>query len=156
MPQEYAARTRVEVQQTQQQIVTMLRAAGASKVAPMSDYEARREILMFELANRRIRFALQFPGPDDREITHEKNGRRRPAAEARAQMAQVERTKWRKLHLLLKAKLEAVRDGTVSMEEEFLAWTVMPNGQTVGEWAKAQIDHAMLEGHMPPLLPSGE
>lgn len=156
LPKEYAAKTDVPVEKTRAEIVRLLRAHGATKVAPLSDYEARREILMFELANRRIRFTLRFPDPASDEVAYVKPGYRRAKGDIPNYLAQVERTKWRKLLLLLKAKLESVRDGTVTLEDEFLAQTVLSNNQTVGEWARAQIDRAMIEGRMPPLLPSGE
>ena len=51
-----------------------------------------------------------------------------------------------------KAKLEAVETGITEFEDEFLAHIVLPNGQTMGEFAKPQIAHAYDTGDMPPLL----
>ena len=50
------------------------------------------------------------------------------------------RQRWRALALCIKAKLEAVECGITSFEEEFLAHVVMPNGQTFGKLALAQIE----------------
>jgi hypothetical protein len=41
-----------------------------------------------------------------------------------------------------------------TVEEEFLAHIVLPNGKgTVGDWLMPQIDKAYESGKMPPLLP---
>lgn len=154
-PREYAASTTVPSDQTRGEIVKLLRAHGATKLAPMSDFERRREVLMFELAGRRIRFTIDFPDPAADEVRIDGRGYQRPAKELPARLAQIERTKWRKLFLLLKGKLEAIRDGSVTTHEEFLAQTVLPNGQTVGEWSAGQVERAYLGGQMPPFLPGG-
>ena len=38
---------------------------------------------------------------------------------------------WHKLSMLIRAKLEAVAEGIASFDEEFLAYMVLPGGQTV-------------------------
>ncbi len=45
----------------------------------------------------------------------------------------VARRRWRQLSSLIKAKLEAVDAGIVTFDEEFLAYMVMPGGETVFE-----------------------
>lgn len=159
----YAAKTKVDPNRTREEIVTLLRKAGATKVAPMSDYETGQEILLVELPTRRLRFAIRMPLPTDEAVVYydEPPGpsgkpRKRPVNLAQVMLQQITRTKWRKLHLYIKAKLDAVAEGTATIEDEFLAQTVMPNGQTVGEWARGQIDVAYLERRMPPMLPGGD
>jgi len=53
----------------------------------------------------------------------------------------------------VKAKLEAVETGIVSLEEEFLAHVVLPDGSTVGQWAEPQLAELYGRGDMPALLP---
>jgi exopolysaccharide biosynthesis predicted pyruvyltransferase EpsI len=54
----------------------------------------------------------------------------------------------------IKAKLEAVEDESASFDEEFLAYLVLPNGQTVGDTALPGIENAYLTHEMPKLLPA--
>jgi len=54
--------------------------------------------------------------------------------------------------LAIKAKLECVESGIASFEEEFLAYIVLPNQQTMGQLALPQIAQAYGGGKMPPLL----
>jgi hypothetical protein len=54
--------------------------------------------------------------------------------------------------LVIKAKLEAVAAEISTVEDEFLAHTVLPSGETVGEWVKPQVEQAYLSGAMPTQL----
>jgi hypothetical protein len=69
------------------------------------------------------------------------------------QRAQFERSAWRRLLLVVKAKLELVRDADSSIEREFLADILLPNGSTVHEELGPQLDDSYRTGSMPPLLP---
>src|SRR5262245_44396717 len=62
------------------------------------------------------------------------------------------RQRWRALALAIKAKLEAVESGIATFEEEFLAYVVMPDGQTVGQHVLPNVERAYSTGQMPPLL----
>lgn len=44
------------------------------------------------------------------------------------------RQRWRALLLTVKAKLEAVECGISTLEQEFLAFIVLPNSMTLGDW----------------------
>lgn len=61
--------------------------------------------------------------------------------------------RWRALWLVVKAKLEAVDIGIISVEDAFLSDTVLPDRQTVAEYMAPQIEAAYSTGNMPPLLP---
>ena len=56
--------------------------------------------------------------------------------------------------LLIKAKLEAVREGATTIEREFLADMMMPDGSTVSEFMAQPLALAYQEGRMPtvPML----
>ncbi len=79
--------------------------------------------------------------------SHERPGTERQAQEAYE--AEVRR-RWRALAAVIKAKLVAVEDNISTMEQEFLAYVVLPNGQTLGEWAGPQLNDA----RPLPLLPA--
>jgi len=60
----------------------------------------------------------------------------------------------RALALVIKAKLEAVESGITVFDDEFMAHIVLPDGSTVGDFMKPQIEQVYLTGQMPPLLPA--
>ena len=64
------------------------------------------------------------------------------------------RERWRSLALIVKAKLEAVTAGITTLETEFLAHIVLPDGSTVGQFMLPQVDQAYRSGEMPPMLPT--
>jgi hypothetical protein len=123
-----------------EQIVTRHGATGF--VSGWQENEAR---VMFEMRGRRLRFSVKVPP----EAMFERRAGRSPAT-AREQHI---REKWRLLLFLIRSKLEAVRSGAAIFEEEMLPYTVMPSGQTVGEWLGPQLDDHLKNNTMPPLLP---
>ena len=54
------------------------------------------------------------------------------------------------------AKLEAVESGITTIEDEFLAHTLLPDGTTAGDWMRPQIAAAYDTGAMPPMLALGK
>lgn len=127
----FAERTDVPVGRTQDDAKARLRAAGADQIMI---YEAQdRSAIAFRLAGRFYRIDI----PTDPK-----------AKDAR----QDERRAWRLLLLLMKAKLEAVREGATTIEREFLSDAVLPNGSTVGAWASTELTLAYESGAMPKSL----
>jgi hypothetical protein len=53
---------------------------------------------------------------------------------------------------VVKAKLEAVETGITTIESEFLAHLVLPDGRTVGALARPEIKRAYADGRMPATL----
>ena len=110
---------------------------------------------------RQVRFELPLPARDEKRFTSHSRGRRTPA-QAEALWEQACRQRWRALNLVIKAKLEAIETGIASFEDEFLAYTMLPSGETVGNWLAPQMDAAYDpdKGIMPRslrlALPSGE
>lgn len=127
---EYASRTRVPADRTRLQIEDMMRRRGADQFFSGADGE--RAVLAFRLQQRHIRFSL----PLGRDLSRQRIDAR-----------------WRALWLVVKAKLEAVDIGIISVEDAFLADTILPDRQTVAEYMAPQIDAAYASGKMPPLLP---
>lgn len=78
---------------------------------------------------------------------------RRHADDALRAWEQACRQSWRALALVIKAKLEAVEAGISTVDDEFLAHVLLPNGATVGETLGPELDAAAVEGRMPSLIP---
>lgn len=148
----YAAKTEVSTEKTRIEIERTLLRYGASSFAYGMD--GNRASVMFQIADRRIRFILTLPAHDEKRFTHHSRGRRTPEA-ARSEWEQACRSSWRALALVIKAKLEAVAAGITTVEDEFLAHTMLPDGTTFGQWAKPQIDQVYRLGNMPPMLGLG-
>ncbi len=145
----YAANTTVSTENSRAEIERTLRRYKAESFAYGT--EGRRASVMFRLSGRVVRFILDLPDPHDRRFTMHSRGPRAPAA-AEKEWEQACRQKWRALALVIKAKLEAVSAGITTVEDEFLAHTVLPNGQTFGDWAKPEVDRVYSLGHMPTSL----
>ena|SRR5205809_747250 len=129
----YAANTKVPVDKTKAEIERTLYRYKASNFAYFSEHN--RAIIVFEAAQRRLRFDLPLPNGNS------------------AKEQQQCRQKWRALGLAIKSKLETVESGIESFEEAFLAHIVMPDGMTVAQHARPRIESAYKGGEMQVLLP---
>ena len=125
----FAKRTKVPADATRLQIEEMMRRRGADQF--FSGGDEVRAMLAFRLGGRHIRFMLPLQGCRTRQQV----------------MA-----RWRALWLVVKAKLEAVDIGILTIEEAFIADTVLPDRQTVAEVMLPQVESAYRDGKMPPLL----
>lgn len=130
----FAEKTKVSTDQTRTEIERVLSKYGAKSFAYFT--EDGRAIIVFEAADRRIRFDLPLPKGEDTKTQ------------------QSRRQKWRALLLCIKAKLESVDSKIESFEEAFLAHVVLPDGMTVGQHTKPAISQAYKEGKMQALLPA--
>lgn len=128
----YAERTTVTVDKSKTEIERTLTKYGAKSFAYFTDQG--KAIIVFEAAERRIRFDLPLPVGDD----------------GRAQ--QLQRQRWRALFLCIKAKLEAVASKIETFEDAFLAHIVMPDGLTVAEHTRPTIAQVYKSGEIRPLL----
>jgi hypothetical protein len=126
----YAAETEVPVQRSKQQIENMLKQRGASQFVSGWD-EGGGERLQFKLNHVTVRFTLP-PFPDECWKV-DKGGRTLKTEWALKKKDQIDRTRWRQLYLVIKAKLEAVEAGIAVYEEEFMAFVVTNSGETIGE-----------------------
>lgn len=127
---EYARRTKVPAERTRLQIEEMMRKRGADQFFGGGDNE--RAMLAFRLRGRHMRFMLPLDG---------------------CRTEQQRKARWRALWLVIKAKLEAIDVGITTIEEAFLAETILPDRSTVAETMLPQIESAYRSGTMPPLLP---
>lgn len=147
----YASKTSVSSDRSIAEIESTLRRYGAQKF--MYGRDGQRVLVAFEMHDRRLRFML--PIPAEAEFSDTPTGRRRRIrAIIVAQYEQAVRARYRALLLSIKAKLESVESGIEEFEDAFLAQIVLPDGSTVGERLKPQIEATYQTGNMPPLLPA--
>lgn len=151
----YAKGTKTSIDNTEQQIKTMLRKAGAEAVAIFED--GTRAVIAFHLSDRAIQFRLPLPGRfEDRFVYRRVNQHgglaENTAATRDSLWVQASRERWRALHLCIKAKLESVEQNIETFDEAFLAHVQMPDGETVGDKVLPEMQ-AQLAGKPPrPLL----
>lgn len=145
----YAAETSVSVERSRGEIEATLNRYGADAFAYASDGPEVK--IAFRMQGKHFRFALTLPAKAEPRFTHHSRGMRTTEA-ALAAWEQACRQKWRALALVIKAKLEAVDAQISTLEDEFLAHLVLPSGDTMGAWAKPQIEQAYLTGAMPKHL----
>lgn len=136
----YAEKTSVPVDRSQSEIKKILGKYGATGFAYGEN--GSTSVVMFEMSRRRIKFVLPMPQPPSSNAT---------VASIKT-YDQLCRSRWRCLVLAIKAKLECVESGITTLEQEFMAHIVLPNGSTVGQTILPQIEKSYQDGKMPPLL----
>jgi hypothetical protein len=147
---EYAADTKVPAQRSRQEIETVLGKFGATAFGFMATPESNQIAFRFE--DRAIRFTLPLPARDDHAFTHTPTGIRRSAAQQQVTYEQAIRQTWRALLLIVKAKLEAIRAGVATFDEEFYAYTVLPTGNTIYEETSTQVEEMIASGRPTRLM----
>lgn len=147
----YASQTSVSVERSRAEIERTLQRYGASKF--MYGWDREEAVVAFVVYNestgdmRQVRFRVHVPPRDDfRKTPH---GRLRSSSQIEKEWEQAQRSRWRALLLVIKAKLEAIDAGIATFEDEFLAYTMLPGGETVGEWIAPQLDEVYKTGVMP-------
>jgi hypothetical protein len=131
----YAKETRVPVERTRNEIEQLLKKHGADQFG--FGWEGHNVAIAFRMKTRHVRIRMDLS----------KKGR--PTG------PQTERSCWRCLLLVIKAKLEAVGQGITTFDEEFLAHILMPGNQTVSQIALPEIDKAYKTGKLPSLMLGG-
>jgi hypothetical protein len=151
----YASSTSVSAEKSRAEIERDLRRYGADQF--MSGWDkGGQAILGFRFNGRMIRMLLSMPDPKAREFTHTPSrGTRRREDDAAREWEQACRQRWRALALVIKAKLEAVTAGITTFEDEFLAFTMLPDGTTVNQWIGPKLLAAYDKGEMPKALLPG-
>jgi hypothetical protein len=126
----YAENTTVPVEKSFSEMVTLLRKAGADRIAQMQGSDGFS--IQFELSDRMIRFTLPVPLWTDMP---KHNGRNQTLTDDKRQTLadRVAMSRARALLLVVKAKLESVESEIETFEQAFLANVVMPDGKTVYE-----------------------
>lgn len=142
----YAEKTKVPVDRSQAEIKKILSKYGASAFAFAESKELA--MIQFDLKGRRIKFFLHLPVyPKHKVVSRGTN-----CIAGEKTIEQLVRSKWRSLALAIKAKLECVDAGITTMEQEFMAHILLPNGSTVGDVVLPEIESSYQNKKMPPLL----
>ena len=147
----YAAETSVSIERSKGEIERTLDRYGATAFWYGWDKDSDAAMIAFEVEGRRIRIVV--PMPQREQFATTPTGRRRATKETDAAWEQGKRQRWRAIALIVKSKLEAVEAGISTIEAEFLAHTVLPDGQTVGDWLAPQIEYVYRTQAMPAMLP---
>jgi hypothetical protein len=156
MAGKYAAGTEVSSAKSRTDIEHEFERYGAAAFA--YGWERGSATIFFEAEGRKFLLRIPLPDPTSEEFTrsrHQHSYRRyelTPEA-ARGRYEQAVRQRWRAVLLIVKAKLEAVAAGITTVEQEFYAHLLLPNGQTVAEATRERIALAYQSGHVPALLP---
>lgn len=151
----YAVNTTVPVEKSKTEIEHTLERYGASEF--VYGVKPDRAMVGFVLKGRSIRFTLPLLTKDNEKFRKTAAGRERHVRAGTLAYQDWERDcrqRWRALGLAIKAKLEAVESGIASIEDEFLGYMVLPNGDTFSEWATPQLPKLM-KHEMPKLLAGG-
>lgn len=146
----YAETTKVSSDQSRVEIERALQRYGATSF--VYGWDGPIVVVGFRLEGRQIRYRILMPDMADFKYTAVRQYIREPK-DQQIEWEKACRQRWRALLLIIKAKLEAVEAGITTIEDEFLSGTMLPSGETIGEWAHDQIDEAYREGGMPALLP---
>ena len=149
----YAENTSVSVEKSRAEIERTLQRYGADKF--MSGWDQDKAYIAFVFQGRAYRLTLTLPEKKEFAQTPTHGWMRSPEARDR-EWEQACRQRWRALALVVKAKLEAIEAGIGSMEDEFLAYAILPSGQTVSQWLQPQIQDALEGGKMPVALLPGD
>jgi hypothetical protein len=133
----YARGTTVSTTASRIEIENMLKKWGADDVVA-AQFRGNAAVV-FTFQNRRYRFTSKIP-----EVLRTPTGRRRRAKHADDQ---AERETWRAMALKLKSKFAAT--GVDEFEVEFQPYILMPDGRTIGEFLRPQIEAMYASGQMP-------
>lgn len=136
----YAKNTKVPIDKSQGEIRKLLTKYGATGFA-FAENTSMAQVI-FEIKGLRIKFNLPMPPRYSENATQS----------SIKTYEQLCRAKWRSLVLCIKAKLECVEAGITTLEQEFLAHIVLPNGETMGDFSIPQIQISYEKNKMPPLL----
>ena len=133
----YAADTDVPVDRSRAEIEKILQRFGADQFGYASGPHGAT--VGFRARDRVLRFDLPLPSSLPQRTEK--------------QRAQAVRSAWRCLVLSIKAKLAAVDSGITSFEQEFMPYTVLPDGRTAAQHALPMIEQAYKGGRVAGLLP---
>jgi hypothetical protein len=150
----YAAQTEVSSDKSRSEIERTLSRYGATAFMYGWDENANKAVISFKMADRFFKFLVPLPDRKSREFTHTPDrGKLRSPDAAEKSWEQGTRQRWRAIALLLKAVLEAAESGIKVAEDMLQSLILLPDGQTVADWMRPQVERAYLEGTMPSFLP---
>jgi hypothetical protein len=150
----YAKGTQVSVEKSRVEIEQTLRRYGTTSFASISDWDRGYEMIGFEYDGCPYRLEIPQPNFDDFQWTPNRRYMRDAQGQRQA-YDQAVRQRWRAMLIYIKATLEAVESGIISLRVALLPHVLLPGGETFHEWAEPQIQVAIQDGQMPKMLPAG-
>lgn len=139
----YAKGTTTSVDASQQEITRVLRRYKVDTYAFANSPGLAS--VSFTIQQTPVRIDLPLPArPSSAKMRNPQTNR---LVDANARWDQEVREVWRALVLLLKANLEAVERGIASVQQVFMAYLELPNGQTVGELVIPHYQRALESGN---------
>lgn len=146
----YARGTVTDSYASRAEIERTLQRFGARQFHYARDDDQSAAVVAFIYGGRRIQFRMPLPSRNDDAVRLTPTRRlvRTPAQREEA-YEQLVRERWRALALGIKAKLALVEAKITTFEEEFLAHTVLPGGETVGTWVEPLIQRSYELGCAP-------
>jgi hypothetical protein len=160
MSQRFAENTDVSTERSRAELEGLLAKHGATQRATFSDDDTGRAAVQFRISGRMVRLDVVCPKLESyrpRTEAEWPHGWKRLSETQRLEWMrkrceQGARTAWRRLLLVVKAKLEIIADGGSTFEREFLADILLPDGQTVHQALEAKLEESYRSGGMPKLL----
>ena len=147
----YASNTSVSPEKSQAEIQNTLRKYGADRFGTME--EKNKAHVMFSYSGLSIQISITLPERSEFETTE--TGRDRTKSSIEISYNQAIRQRWRALLLAIKAKLEAIECGISTIEEEFMAFIIMPDGMPLSSHILPKLQTMVKTGKMPKLLSYG-
>ena len=139
----YAKGTKVTEAKTRLELEKVLRSHGATDLSVATSDTNNLIAIAFTIdkskpsAPRRVRLIIPLPKQDD--FRRGRSWRYNSESKQKTLCAQARRERHRVMLLFLKAKLELIAMGVSTVEREFLADVLLPNGQTVYQHVQSQI-----------------
>lgn len=154
----YAKDTVVSVEKSRAEIESILARYGASHFAYATMPGVAQ--LAFQIPRKdktvvSVKMTLPLPAKDDKRFKFDGRGAWRSDEGIHKAWEQACRSAWRAMCLIVKAKLEAVSSGISTLEREFMADLMLPNGQTLSESVLPQLSEMYRIGGAPRLALTG-
>lgn len=152
----YAKGTTVPVDRSVAAIRVRLAKSGCNSFGYLEEdtQEGGRGGVMWKLAGYSFRIVVPYPDATDDEIAFTPQGRKRTPAQISSERAKEIRRRWRSLELIVKAKLEAIAIGWLSLEDAFVADILLPDGLTLAESFGPRLSELASAGATHQLLPT--
>ena len=137
----FAATTSVPIDRSQSEIQRTLTKYGATEF--MFGQGVDFYFVAFQFKQRAIKIRIDAPPRTIKRDSWSKE------MVANPKFDQLLKQKFRCLLLIIKAKLEAVESGIVTVEQEFMPYLVMADGRAAWEHSLPMIQAAYAEGRLP-------
>jgi hypothetical protein len=148
----FAENTTVPVEKSIAEIISLVKRAGAERIAQFDEPE--RFTVQFTMRERMVRFRVAIPSMESMDL-RDGRGRQLTRQQRIDRAAQAARQRARALLLVIKAKLESVASKVETFEQAFLSNVVMSDGATVYERIAEPIAEEYATGGTSMLLLGG-